>query len=89
MKFGKFLEARELELPEYNSHFIDYKALKKLIKQLAIPLAQTSPSEALTLDDLDEAVIYQRLQENKASFFLNWKENWRKLIPIMWRKKQI
>ncbi|QLG73030.1 hypothetical protein HG535_0E01140 [Zygotorulaspora mrakii] len=69
MKFGKFLEARELELPEYNSHFIDYKALKKLIKQLAIPLAQTSPSEALTLDDLDEAVIYQRLQENKASFF--------------------
>lgn len=69
MKFGKYLEARELGLPEYNSHFIDYKALKKLIKQLAIPLAQSSSPESLTLDDVDEAVIYQRLQENKASFF--------------------
>lgn len=69
MKFGKYLEARQLELPEYNSHFIDYKALKKLIKQLAVPLTQASSTDHLTLDDIDEATIYQRLQENKASFF--------------------
>ncbi|QLL30302.1 hypothetical protein HG536_0A01190 [Torulaspora globosa] len=69
MKFGKYLEARQLELPEYNSHFIDYKALKKLIKQLAVPLTQASSTDHLTLDDIDESTIYQRLQENKASFF--------------------
>lgn len=69
MKFGKYLEARQLELPEYNSHFIDYKALKKLIKQLAVPLAQTSSNDHLSLDDLNEETVYQRLQENKASFF--------------------
>ncbi|SMN22365.1 similar to Saccharomyces cerevisiae YGR233C PHO81 Cyclin-dependent kinase (CDK) inhibitor, regulates Pho80p-Pho85p and Pcl7p-Pho85p cyclin-CDK complexes in response to phosphate levels [Maudiozyma saulgeensis] len=38
MKFGKYLEGRQLELSEYNGHFIDYKGLKKLIKQLAIPV---------------------------------------------------
>lgn len=38
MKFGKYLEGRQLELPEYNGHFIDYKGLKKLIKQLAFPV---------------------------------------------------
>ena len=37
MKFGKYLEGRELELPEYNGYFMDYKALKKLIKQLSLP----------------------------------------------------
>lgn len=69
MKFGKYLEARQLELPEYNSHFIDYKALKKLIKQLAVPLTQASSDDQLILDEVDESTIYQRLQENKASFF--------------------
>lgn len=69
MKFGKYLEARQLELPEYNGHFIDYKALKKLIKHLAVPLAQTSSNDHLNLDDVDEEIIHQRLQENKASFF--------------------
>ncbi|CAR26662.1 hypothetical protein ZYGR_0H04820 [Zygosaccharomyces rouxii] len=70
MKFGKYLEARQLELPEYSSHFIDYKGLKKLIKHLAVPLAQAQPNQdQLTLDDVDESVVFQRLQEHKASFF--------------------
>ncbi|CAI4515355.1 ASN_collapsed_G0022520.mRNA.1.CDS.1 [Saccharomyces cerevisiae] len=71
MKFGKYLEARQLELAEYNSHFIDYKALKKLIKQLAIPTLKASSDMDLhlTLDDIDEKIIHQRLQENKAAFF--------------------
>ncbi|GCE98625.1 phosphate system positive regulatory protein pho81 [Zygosaccharomyces mellis] len=70
MKFGKYLEARQLELPEYSSHFIDYKGLKKLIKHLAVPLAQAqSDQDQLTLDDVDESIIFQRLQEHKASFF--------------------
>lgn len=57
MKFGKYLALRQLELPEYSGHFIDYKALKKLIKQLA--------------GQQDTSLIQagQTLKENKASFF--------------------
>lgn len=69
MKFGKYLEEKKLDLPEYSSHFIDYKALKKLIKHLAIPLSSSDYGNQLVLDETDESVIYHRLQENKASFF--------------------
>lgn len=34
MKFGKYLAARQLELPEYSPYFINYKQLKKLINAL-------------------------------------------------------
>lgn len=66
MKFGKYLASRQLELPEYSGHFIDYKALKKLIKQLGMPAgglefgAPASPNQFL---------IQQKLKENKALFF--------------------
>ncbi|CCC70542.1 hypothetical protein NCAS_0F00580 [Naumovozyma castellii] len=75
MKFGKYLESRQLELPDYNGHFIDYKSLKKLIKQLVVSpsiLAGSSLAEDTThfdLDSIDETIIYQRLQENKSTFF--------------------
>jgi len=48
-----------LELPEYIGHFINYKALKKLIKSLAIPTYGTST----------EIDVERTLQENKTSFF--------------------
>ena len=77
MKFGKYLEGRQLELPEYSGHFIDYKGLKKLIKQLAIPvlpvigtptvLSGTVTGPVTPVEEHDDAV--RRLQENKASFF--------------------
>lgn len=60
MKFGKYLASRQLELPEYSGHFIDYKALKKLIKQLGGGLDIQSP---------DQFLIQQKLKENKALFF--------------------
>lgn len=67
MKFGKFLASRQLELPEYSGHFIDYKALKKLIKQLGMP---GSSVEFDTVPGTpNQALIQQRLKENKASFF--------------------
>lgn len=65
MKFGKYLASRQLELPEYSGHFIDYKALKKLIKQLAIPATNTSNGVVISQSDN----IHQTLKENKASFF--------------------
>ncbi|KAG7191762.1 phosphate system positive regulatory protein pho81 [Scheffersomyces spartinae] len=61
MKYGKYLASRQLELPEYSGHFIDYKALKKLIKQLAIP--SNKENVALVVN------IHQSLKENKATFF--------------------
>lgn len=61
MKFGKYLASRQLELPEYLGHFIDYKALKKLIKQLGMA--------ALDMGAIDQHQIQQKLKENKASFF--------------------
>ena len=82
MKFGKYLEGRQLELSEYNGHFIDYKGLKKLIKQLAIPvfpnnshqsndliIDKTEDSDNDEVTDFNNPVFYTRLQENKASFF--------------------
>ncbi|KAK6453885.1 positive regulatory protein of phosphate pathway [Scheffersomyces xylosifermentans] len=67
MKFGKYLASRQLELPEYSGHFIDYKALKKLIKQLAIPA--TTATKDSSNRPLTQAEIQQTLKENKASFF--------------------
>lgn len=64
MKFGKYLASRQLELPEYSGHFINYKALKKLIKQLAIPSNESASNKPLS-----QADIQNTLKENKASFF--------------------
>ncbi|KAM9932552.1 hypothetical protein OXX80_007814 [Metschnikowia pulcherrima] len=67
MKFGKYLASRQLELPEYSGHFIDYKALKKLIKHLGMPAASldfgTTPCAPTP------GQIQEKLKENKASFF--------------------
>ncbi|CAN3373765.1 hypothetical protein DIURU_005796 [Diutina rugosa] len=60
MKFGKYLASRQLELPEYSGYFIDYKALKKLIKQLA----GSNHENNLSMDEMQRT-----LKENKASFF--------------------
>lgn len=68
MKFGKHLETRQLALPEYNGHFIDYKSLKKLIKQLSVSGAAVVGTSA-ALDSADESLVHQTLQEHKASFF--------------------
>lgn len=67
MKFGKYLASRQLELPEYSGHFIDYKALKKLIKQLGMPAGGILDLQNPTSNNQDQ--IQQKLKENKASFF--------------------
>ncbi|CCE64313.1 hypothetical protein TPHA_0H01050 [Tetrapisispora phaffii CBS 4417] len=82
MKFGKHLEARQIEIPEHNGYFIDYKSLKKLIKQLAFTsvkptdesnavdeLADTEDNNIDGMNSFDESIIYKRLQENQSSFF--------------------
>ena len=60
MKFGKTILAQQL--PEYSAYYINYKALKKIIKSLA------AGSEHETVSD-GAGRLQTRLQENKATFF--------------------
>lgn len=70
MKFGKYLASRQLELPEYSGHFIDYKGLKKLIKKLAVPANQNSSTNSINgVVSATSQEVQQALKENKASFF--------------------
>ncbi|KAK7920369.1 hypothetical protein PG985_008391 [Apiospora marii] len=66
-KFGKQIQKRQLEVPEYAASFVNYKALKKLIKKLsATPklAAQNDPLRPATPIDSQSA-----LQANRAKFF--------------------
>ncbi|KAK8039765.1 phosphate system positive regulatory protein pho81 [Apiospora rasikravindrae] len=67
LKFGKQIQKRQLEVPEYAASFVNYKALKKLIKKLsATPklAAQNDPLRPTTPIDSQSA-----LQANRAKFF--------------------
>lgn len=69
MKFGKQIQRRQLDLPEYAASFVNYKALKKLIKQLSatptIP-AQRTAEEIAQDGTLDPQAA---LRANKEVFF--------------------
>ncbi|ODQ63901.1 ankyrin [Nadsonia fulvescens var. elongata DSM 6958] len=73
MKFGKYLARRQLELPEYINHFINYKALKKLIKSLS--------NESLTTS------VEQKLRENKATFFFRLERELEKVNSFYLQKE--
>ncbi|KAK3111420.1 polarity establishment/cellular polarization, partial [Teratosphaeriaceae sp. CCFEE 6253] len=65
--FGKHIQKRQLDIPEYAASFVDYKALKKLIKRLsATPIlpAQQATDHGEPLQDRHAA-----LQANRATFF--------------------
>ncbi|KAF2809681.1 ankyrin repeat protein [Mytilinidion resinicola] len=67
MKFGKHIQKRQLEIPEYAASFVDYKALKKLIKKLsATPVLPAQNDSNRLGDGLDPQAA---LQANKATFF--------------------
>jgi CDK inhibitor PHO81 len=66
MKFGKQIQRQQLDLPEYASSFLNYKALKKLIKQLSA----TPTILAQGASDVPEVVDPQAaLRANKEVFF--------------------
>ncbi|CDM28056.1 Ankyrin repeat protein nuc-2 [Penicillium roqueforti FM164] len=68
MYFGKQIQRRQLDLPEYAASFVNYKALKKLIKQLSatptIPAQRTAEEIARANADPQGA-----LRANKEVFF--------------------
>ncbi|KAK0634941.1 SPX domain-containing protein [Bombardia bombarda] len=67
MKFGKQIQKRQLEVPEYAASFVNYKALKKLIKKLsATPIIPAQNDYRIAVEPLDSQAA---LQANKATFF--------------------
>ncbi|KAF7552974.1 hypothetical protein G7046_g7242 [Stylonectria norvegica] len=66
-KFGKQIQKRQLEVPEYAASFVNYKALKKLIKKLSATPTLSAQNDALrSATPIDSQAA---LQANKATFF--------------------
>ena len=63
MKFGKQIQRQQLDLPEYANSFLNYKALKKLIKQLSATPTITAQGDNATVDP------QAALRANKEVFF--------------------
>ncbi|XP_044723926.1 ankyrin repeats (3 copies) domain-containing protein [Hirsutella rhossiliensis] len=66
-KFGKQIQKRQLEIPEYWASFVNYKALKKLIKKLSA--TPTLPPQNETHRSVTPVDSQAALQANKATFF--------------------
>lgn len=76
MKFGKYLAARQLEFPEYAGYFINYKALKKLIKALtrdtSTPLQDRKGSFFFRLErELEKVNDFYLKKESELKFRLD------------------
>lgn len=67
MKFGKQIQRRQLDLPEYAASFVNYKALKKLIKQLSATPTIPAQSTSDVRHDVPDA--QSALRANKEVFF--------------------
>ncbi|KAL8812627.1 MAG: hypothetical protein Q9200_000886 [Gallowayella weberi] len=81
-KFGKHLQKRQLDIPEYAASFVNYKALKKLIKQLSAT-PTLAPQNAST-PPLDPRVS---LQANKATFFFRLERELEKVNAFYLQKE--
>ncbi|KAL4870630.1 hypothetical protein BDV12DRAFT_47495 [Aspergillus spectabilis] len=67
MKFGKQIQRRQLDLPEYAASFVNYKALKKLIKQLSA--TPTIPAQISVVVPQNASEAQAALRANKEVFF--------------------
>ncbi|KAK3905350.1 hypothetical protein C8A05DRAFT_12806 [Staphylotrichum tortipilum] len=86
-KFGKHIQKRQLEVPEYAASFVNYKALKKLIKKLsATPIlpSQNETAQRATLGPVDSQAA---LQANKATFFFQLERELEKVNAFYLQKE--
>ncbi|KAI9844868.1 MAG: phosphate system positive regulatory protein pho81 [Thelocarpon superellum] len=84
-KFGKHLQKRQLDIPEYAAKFVNYKALKKLIKKLShtpILQAQNAPLPPASLRDPQAS-----LQARKATFFFHLERELEKVNAFYLQKE--
>ncbi|KAI5863433.1 SPX domain-containing protein [Durotheca rogersii] len=85
MKFGKQIQKRQLEVPEYAASFVNYKALKKLIKKLsATPTLSAQNDPHFTPSPVDAQVA---LQANKAKFFFQLERELEKVNAFYLQKE--
>lgn len=85
MKFGKQIQKRQLEVPEYAASFVNYKALKKLIKKLsATPTLSAQNDPHFTPGPVDTQVA---LQANKAKFFFQLERELEKVNAFYLQKE--
>ncbi|KAI1136660.1 SPX domain-containing protein [Hypoxylon sp. FL0543] len=85
MKFGKQIQKRQLEVPEYAASFVNYKALKKLIKKLsATPTLSAQNDPHFTPAPVDAQVA---LQANKAKFFFQLERELEKVNAFYLQKE--
>ncbi|KAG7898305.1 hypothetical protein KL935_004455 [Ogataea polymorpha] len=84
MKFGKYLAARQLELPEYSGYFINYKALKKLINALV-----ANNSNDQSLQDKKGSFFFrlERELEKVNNFYLEKESELKFRLDILIEKK--
>lgn len=83
-KFGKHIQKRQLEIPEYAASFVDYKALKKLIKKLsATPLLEAN----LKAGEHGAQDPQTSLQANKATFFFRLERELEKVNTFYLQKE--
>ncbi|KAL9598392.1 MAG: hypothetical protein Q9179_003939 [Wetmoreana sp. 5 TL-2023] len=82
LKFGKHLQKRQLDIPEYGASFVNYKALKKLIKQL-------SATPTLSAQNASSPVVDPQvsLQANKATFFFRLERELEKVNAFYLQKE--
>ncbi|KAK5660771.1 hypothetical protein OQA88_12137 [Cercophora sp. LCS_1] len=84
-KFGKQIQKRQLEVPEYSASFVNYKALKKLIKKLsATPVLLSQNDVQRPLETLDSQAA---LQANKATFFFQLERELEKVNAFYLQKE--
>lgn len=84
MKFGKQIQKRQLEVPEYAASFVNYKALKKLIKKLSATPVLPSQNEIHRLGTVDSQAA---LQANKATFFFQLERELEKVNAFYLQKE--
>ncbi|KAI1817144.1 hypothetical protein GGS20DRAFT_102228 [Poronia punctata] len=85
MKFGKQIQKRQLEVPEYAASFVNYKALKKLIKRLsATPILSAQNDPHLPSVHVDTQAA---LQANKAKFFFQLERELEKVNAFYLQKE--
>ncbi|TGJ86759.1 hypothetical protein E0Z10_g1937 [Xylaria hypoxylon] len=83
--FGKQIQKRQLEVPEYAASFVNYKALKKLIKRLsATPTLSAQNDPHLPPATVDAQVA---LQANKAKFFFQLERELEKVNAFYLQKE--
>ncbi|KAK3304257.1 uncharacterized protein B0T15DRAFT_234177 [Chaetomium strumarium] len=87
MKFGKHIQKRQLEVPEYAASFVNYKALKKLIKKLSATPVLATQNDAAQRGGAGPLDSQAALQANKATFFFQLERELEKVNAFYLQKE--